>query len=67
MSDASITNEETAKSERETFVHHIAVKLSRSLNTLNPNDGLANTVINFAKNNTQDLPKFKTCKFDLLV
>jgi len=34
------------------FNHHIAIKLSRVMNTMNPNDLLAQTVIEFAKTNT---------------
>ncbi|KAF8168367.1 hypothetical protein B0H34DRAFT_645777 [Crassisporium funariophilum] len=34
------------------FHHHIAIKLSRALNTLNPNDLLAHRVIDIAKTNT---------------
>jgi hypothetical protein len=48
-------------SEHEKFVHHIAVKLSRFLNTLNPSDGLATTVINFGKTHANDVSKFKSC------
>jgi len=34
------------------FKHQIAIKLSRALNSLNPNDLLAERVIDFAKTNT---------------
>ncbi|KAF8310889.1 P-loop containing nucleoside triphosphate hydrolase protein [Clavulina sp. PMI_390] len=57
---SSSPSEATTKSEREQFVHRIAVKLSRFLNTLNPNEGLANTVVNFGKTYADDIPKFKT-------
>lgn len=34
------------------FNHQVAIKLSRALNTLNPNDLLAQRVIDIAKTNT---------------
>jgi pre-mRNA-splicing factor ATP-dependent RNA helicase DHX38/PRP16 len=34
------------------FVHHIAIKLSRELNTINPNDLLARRVIDIATSNS---------------
>ena len=36
------------------FTHNIAIKLSRALNTLNPNDLLAQRVIDIAKSNSLD-------------
>lgn len=64
MSESSSSdNLHERKTRRDEFVHHIAVRLSRSLNTLNPNDGLANTVIGFAKNAGEDFAKFKTGLF----
>lgn len=36
------------------FNHHVAIKLSRALNTLNPNDLLAQRVIDIAKTNSID-------------
>lgn len=36
------------------FVHEIAIKLSRSLNTINPNDLLARRVIDIANSNSVD-------------
>jgi pre-mRNA-splicing factor ATP-dependent RNA helicase DHX38/PRP16 len=36
------------------FVHNIAIKLSRALNIVNPNDLLATRVINIVKSNTPD-------------
>lgn len=38
----------------EEFVHEIAIKLSRVLNIINPNDLLATRVIEIAKNNGHD-------------
>jgi pre-mRNA-splicing factor ATP-dependent RNA helicase DHX38/PRP16 len=38
------------------FIHHIAIKLSRALNIVNPNDLLAQRVTDIAKTNT--LPAF---------
>lgn len=46
----------TPTAEHEEFVHHIAIKLSRELNTINPNDLLARRVIDIATSNT--LPGF---------
>jgi pre-mRNA-splicing factor ATP-dependent RNA helicase DHX38/PRP16 len=34
------------------FVHHIAIKVSRELNTINPNDLLARRVIDIATDKT---------------
>jgi len=50
------------------FNHQVAIKLSRALNTLNPNDLLAQRVIDIAKTNSENgfiagmlqLPKFTT-------
>ncbi|THH05571.1 hypothetical protein EW145_g4696 [Phellinidium pouzarii] len=43
----------TTQSEiHDAFVHELAIKLSRALNTINPNDLLARRVIDIAKNNT---------------
>jgi pre-mRNA-splicing factor ATP-dependent RNA helicase DHX38/PRP16 len=36
------------------FTHHVAIKLSRTMNSLNPNDLLARRVIDIAKNNSAD-------------
>ena len=47
-----------APNQHEEFVHNIAIKLSRALNTLNPNDLLARRVIEIAKGNVQDESKF---------
>ncbi|KAL5511427.1 DHX38 [Sanghuangporus vaninii] len=42
----------TTQSEKhDAFVHGLAIKLSRTLNTINPNDLLARRVIDIAKNN----------------
>ncbi|KAF9448842.1 pre-mRNA splicing factor [Macrolepiota fuliginosa MF-IS2] len=38
--------------DRDEFLHHIAIKLSRALNTINPNDLLAERVIDIAKTNS---------------
>lgn len=38
----------------EAFVHEVAIKLSRVLNTINPNDLLAKRVIDIAQNNTTE-------------
>ncbi|EIN13223.1 hypothetical protein PUNSTDRAFT_56300 [Punctularia strigosozonata HHB-11173 SS5] len=40
--------------QHDEFVHHIAIKLSRELNIINPNDLLARRVIDIAQSNTQD-------------
>jgi pre-mRNA-splicing factor ATP-dependent RNA helicase DHX38/PRP16 len=39
--------------EEDGFVHEVAVKLSRVLNIINPNDLLATRVIDIARNNTE--------------
>jgi hypothetical protein len=44
--------------QHDEFVHNIAIKLSRALNTLNPNDLLARRVLDIAKGNAQDESKF---------
>ncbi|KAJ3788125.1 pre-mRNA splicing factor [Lentinula aff. detonsa] len=36
------------------FIHHLAIKLSRALNTINPNDLLAKRVTDIAKTNSLD-------------
>jgi pre-mRNA-splicing factor ATP-dependent RNA helicase DHX38/PRP16 len=36
------------------FKHQVAIKLSRALNTINPNDLLAERVIDIAKTNSAD-------------
>jgi len=36
------------------FTHNVAIKISRVMNTLNPNDLLARRVIDIAKNNSED-------------
>ncbi|ELU36859.1 pre-mRNA splicing factor ATP-dependent RNA helicase prp16 [Rhizoctonia solani AG-1 IA] len=41
-------------SEVDPFVHNIAIKLSRALNIVNPNDLLATRVINIVKSNSPD-------------
>ncbi|KZT58416.1 hypothetical protein CALCODRAFT_432723 [Calocera cornea HHB12733] len=41
-------------SEEDTFVHSLAIKLSRALNTLNPNDLLARRVIGIAEGKSFD-------------
>ncbi|PAV24377.1 pre-mrna splicing factor [Pyrrhoderma noxium] len=38
---------------QDAFVHELAIKLSRALNTINPNDLLARRVIDIAKNNSE--------------
>jgi len=35
------------------FTHNVAIKISRRMNTLNPNDLLARRVIDIAKNNPE--------------
>ncbi|PPQ73680.1 hypothetical protein CVT26_010766 [Gymnopilus dilepis] len=40
------------KEVHDAFIHQVAIKLSRALNTLNPNDLLAQRVIDIAKTNT---------------
>ena len=42
----------TADGEHDGFVHHIAVKLSREMNAINPNDLLARRVIDIASSNS---------------
>jgi len=39
-------------SNETNFNHHLAIKLSRALNTVNPNDLLAQRVTDIAKSNT---------------
>ncbi|KAJ3499894.1 hypothetical protein NLJ89_g10030 [Agrocybe chaxingu] len=43
----------SASTEHDDFNHQIAIKLSRALNTLNPNDLLAQRVIDIAKTNSE--------------
>jgi pre-mRNA-splicing factor ATP-dependent RNA helicase DHX38/PRP16 len=38
----------------EDFTHHIAIKLSRALNLINPNDTLAKRVVDIASTSTPD-------------
>jgi pre-mRNA-splicing factor ATP-dependent RNA helicase DHX38/PRP16 len=44
----------TAESSSDGFKHQVAIKLSRALNTINPNDLLAERVIDIAKTNSAD-------------
>lgn len=44
----------TELEQHDGFVHEVAIKLSRQLNIINPNDLLARRVIDIAKNNTPD-------------
>ncbi|TDL14984.1 hypothetical protein BD410DRAFT_856987 [Rickenella mellea] len=43
-----------ANGAHETFIHELAIKLSRALNIINPNDLLARRVVDLAKNNSVD-------------
>ncbi|CAE6358865.1 unnamed protein product [Rhizoctonia solani] len=53
--DRSAGHEKSPDSgEVDPFVHNIAIKLSRALNIVNPNDLLATRVINIVKSNTPD-------------
>ena len=52
-------------SEHEQFVHNLAIKISRATNSLNPSDTLAGRVIDFAKNNAQNVPGFMAGLFQL--
>ncbi|EIW71616.1 hypothetical protein TREMEDRAFT_67867 [Tremella mesenterica DSM 1558] len=51
MSTTSPTGPHGAEQEEQDFVHHIAIELSRLLNSINPNDLLAKRVIDIAKYN----------------
>ncbi|KAG8963055.1 DEAH-box RNA helicase prp16 [Tulasnella sp. 419] len=42
------------RDEEDPFVHALAIKLSRALNTINPNDLLAKRVIDIAKTTSED-------------
>jgi hypothetical protein len=44
----SSTTPDTTDDAEQTFIHNLAIKLSRELNTLNPNDLLARNVIDIA-------------------
>ena len=44
----------TQSEKHDAFVHELAIKLSRALNTINPNDLLARRVIDIAKNNARE-------------
>lgn len=44
----------TQSEQQDAFVHEIAIKLSRQLNIINPNDLLARRVIDIAKNNSSE-------------
>lgn len=44
-----------------TFIHDIAVEISRALNLTNPNDLIAKKVIQFAEN--KDFEKFYSCNY----
>ncbi len=48
---------------QDEFNHHIAIKLSRALNIVNPNDLLAQRVTDIAKANT--LPGFISGRLEL--
>jgi pre-mRNA-splicing factor ATP-dependent RNA helicase DHX38/PRP16 len=43
-----------ASDEKDEFLHNIAIKLSRALNIINPNDLLAERVIDIAKTNSAE-------------
>ena len=58
MSSIDATTPKT--SEEDAFVHDVAIKLSRALNLINPNDLLARRVIDIAKTNSE--PSFITGK-----
>jgi pre-mRNA-splicing factor ATP-dependent RNA helicase DHX38/PRP16 len=47
--------------EDNTFIHDIAVDISRALNLTNPNDLIAKKVVQFAENN-KDFEKFSQGK-----
>jgi hypothetical protein len=40
--------------EQDPFIHELAIKLSRALNIINPNELLARRVIDIAKTNTPE-------------
>ena len=40
--------------DNDDFKHQVAIKLSRALNTINPNDLLAERVIDIAKSSTAE-------------
>lgn len=44
----------TQEQAHDAFVHELAIKLSRALNIINPNDLLARRVIDIAKTNSVD-------------
>ncbi|KAF8320622.1 pre-mRNA splicing factor [Cantharellus anzutake] len=48
----------TSDGQHDGFVHKIAIKLSRAINSINPNDLFAKRVIDIAKNNANDAQKF---------
>ena len=52
MSSTVANGHETGDSH-DVFVHEIAIKLSRALNLINPNDLLARRVIDIARNNDE--------------
>jgi pre-mRNA-splicing factor ATP-dependent RNA helicase DHX38/PRP16 len=47
-------NDSTPSAQDDAFVHRVAIKLSRALNLVNPNDLLADRVISICRNNTKD-------------
>jgi len=44
----------SASNDKNIFVHQVAIKLSRQLNIINPNDLLAERVIDIAKTKTAE-------------
>ncbi len=47
-----------SEGQHNEFVHKIAIKLSRAINSINPNDLFARRVIEIAKSNANDLQQF---------
>ena len=52
--DSNVHFMASASNDKNIFVHQVAIKLSRQLNTINPNDLLAERVIDIAKTKTAE-------------
>ena len=58
LMSSSSPNRKSADGPKDDFKHNLAIKLSRALNTVNPNDLLAQRVTDLAQQN--DLEGFST-------
>ena len=59
MSHSPTQNTSAASGDQQNeFIHKIAIKLSRAINSINPNDLFARRVIDIAKNSANDVQQF---------